>query len=323
LTFLNIKNVDIGYQTPVIKNINLDAYKGELIAVIGKNGCGKTTLLKTIARIITTIKGDIFVKSKNINSFSITKFASLLGFSAISSINVANLTVYDIVRLGRISHSSLIGKLRKEDIEAIEFAIKETEINKLRNNEISKISDGERQRTFIARLIAQQADILIFDEPTAFLDVHAKHKIVSLFKKITKNFNKTIIFSTHDLKLAIQNVDKLWLYSNDKIISNSPEDVILNGTFERIFSDKNIKFNNLTADFDVLKTEIGKVKITSNSSELRYFWTKKALEKLGYTIVNNANIEVVINDNNWIKISNKIKKEFSSIYSLLKNIEND
>ncbi|MBN2664239.1 MAG: ABC transporter ATP-binding protein [Bacteroidales bacterium] len=323
MPFLELKNVNIGYQNPIQKNINLDAYKGELIAVIGKNGSGKTTILKTIAKIIPALNGNIFVNNINSKEISISKYASLIGFSAMSSINTSNLSVYDIIRLGRTPHTSYLGKLKNKDIEAIEFAIKKTNLFNIRHKEITKISDGERQRTFIARLIAQQTEILIFDEPTAFLDVQTKHKIVSLFREIAKCSKKIVIFSTHDLKIAIQNADKLWLFDKNKIISNSPEDAILNGIFDEIFSDENILFNNFTADFDVVKTPVGQVKINSNSTQIKYIWTKNAFERLGYSISDNSKYTINVNDNNWTKNYQNKPKEYYSIYSLLKSFEND
>lgn len=323
MAFLELKDVNIGYQTPLKKNINLNAYKGELIAVIGKNGSGKTTILKTIAKIIPALSGEVFIDNVNSKKISILNYASLIGFSAISSINTSNLSVYDIVRLGRTPHTSHLGKLSNKDIEAIEFAIKKTNLSDLRHKDITKISDGERQRTFIARLIAQQTEILIFDEPTAFLDVQTKHKIVSLFREIAKCSKKIVIFSTHDLKITIQNADKLWLFDKNKIISDSPEDAILNGTFNKIFSDKNIIFNNFTSDFDVVKMPVGQIKIISNSTKIRYTWTKKAFERLGYSISDNSTYTITVNDNNWTKKNQNNTKQYYSIYSLLKSFQYD
>lgn len=320
MAFLELQNVNIGYNKSLFENINLDAEKGELIAVIGKNGVGKTTLLKTISRIIPVLNGNILINEVNLDNFSANKLANIIGFSAIETISVSNLTVYDLIRIGRTPHTSLIGKLKLKDKQIINDAIEKTDLKKLLNNEISKISDGERQRAFIARLIAQETEILIFDEPTAFLDVITKHKIVTLFREIAKCFNKTVIFSTHDLKLAINTVDRIWLYNKTNVISTTPEDAILNNTFKSIFFDKNIEFNNFTADFDVLKPCIGYVNLVSNSNELRYIWTKNAVVKNGFKINNNADIKIIVNNNNWTLYSDNQTKKINSIYSLIKNL---
>ncbi len=323
MPLLELKNLSIGHDKKILDNINLKTYKKNLIAVIGKNGAGKSTLLKTIAGIIKKKSGNIILEKKDISDFSDTEKAKKIGFSNFKNLNIANLTVYDIVRLGRIPHTSLLGNLKKQDKQAIDNAIEQTGLKKLQKKEITKISDGQRQRTFIARLIAQKTDLLIFDEPTAFLDVEGKHKIAFLFRQLTLCLNKIIIFSTHDLKIAIQNADIIWLFKNKKIISAAPEDLILNKEFNTLFSDYNIKFNNFTADFDVKKQITGKIKITNCSNNLRFFWTKKALKRIGYKIDDSADKFLKINNDNWELSINNNYFIFNSIQKLLKKIQYD
>jgi len=322
LSFLEINNLSVGYEQSIIKDINLKAEKNELIAVIGKNGTGKSTLLKTISGVLKKISGQIFIDSVNTSSLPVGQLASKIGFSAISDISALNLSVYDIVRLGRIPHTSLLGKLKPKDLEAINYAIKQTGLENIKYKEISKISDGQRQRAFIARLIAQQTDILLFDEPTAFLDVEGKHKIAYLFRQIAKCNNKTIIFSTHDFKIALQNADIIWLFIEDKIVAAAPEDIVLQGYFQKLFSDETINFNNFTADFDVKKQIIGDICIINNSSELRKNWTIKALERIGFFQNEKSDRKINITDNSWILSINNQQLEFFSIYNLLKKLEN-
>lgn len=316
MQILELKNLEIGYEKSLLKNINLIANQGELIALIGINGVGKSTLLKTISGIISQKKGNIYLENKNLEKYTKQKLATILGFSAVNQIYVNNITVKDIISLGRTPYTSLLGTLKKKDEEIILNAIKECGLEKITNKEISKISDGQRQRAFIARLIAQQTNLLIFDEPTAFLDIEGKYQIVYLFKQIVREMNKTVIFSTHDLKIAIQTADKIWLFIDNKIISALPEDLILQGHFERLFSYSKINFNNFTADFDVKSKVIDKIQIRNNSTEIKKIWTEKALLKFGYIPDFESKKSIYIFDNYWQYNS----KNFDSLEKLIKNL---
>ena len=316
---LELSNLEIGYDKSLIKNINIEAEQSELIALIGLNGIGKSTLLKTIAGIIPLRQGNIFIEHKNLKKYNKQRLASIVGFSSVNQISTTNLKIKDFVALGRIPYTSILGTLKSQDTLIVQKAIEECGLQKIAQKEITKVSDGQRQRVFIVRLIAQQTRLLLFDEPTAFLDVEGKYKIVYLFKKITKEMNKTIIFSTHDLKIAIQTADKIWLFIDNKIIEALPEDLILQGKFNKLFSDSNINFNNFTADFDVKNKIIDSFAIENKSTPIRKIWTEKALNKSGYIFDSQANKKITIFDNYWQYNTQK----FDSLYKLLKNLNND
>lgn len=323
MSFLEINNITIGYEKPLLSQINLSAEKGEVVAIVGLNGSGKSTLLKSIAKILPLHSGNITIEDENVFNFSKSKTSKVIGFSSVQNISVSNISVFDLVTFGRIPHTSLMGSLNDIDKKAVNKAITKTGLAKLSKKEISKISDGQKQRAFIARLIAQETDLMLFDEPTAFLDVGGKYTIISLFKRIAKKTDKVVIFSTHDLKIAIQNADKIWLFIDDKIIEGSPEDLILDGEIEQLFSDSNISFNNFTADFNVNNQVVGSVALQNNSNnETRYIWTKNALTKIGYFIDNQSNKKITIKNNNWIISQNNSENKYSSLYKLLKYIQN-
>ena len=321
MQILELKDLAIGYEKSIIKNVNLEVQRGELIALIGLNGIGKSTLLKTIAGIIPKKSGEIFLQSKKLEKYSKQNTASIIGFSAVSQINTSNITVRDIVALGRIPYTSLLGNLSQKDNRIIDYAIKECGLKKIENKEITKISDGQKQRTFIARLIAQQTELLLFDEPTAFLDIEGKYKIVYLFQEIVREMNKSIIFSTHDLKIAIQTAHKIWLFYDNKIINAVPEDLILEGWFEKLFSHSNINFNNFTADFNVDYKITDSICLENKTTKIKKHWTIKALNKIGYDINTNANKKIIIHENHWILETSEYSKKFDSIHKLLKNLK--
>ncbi len=323
-SYLKIKKADIGYNKVLFSDINLTAEKKEIIAVIGLNGIGKSTFLKSLSGIINFLRGEVFVNGENILKFNRAKRAGIIGFSSIININVQNLLVQDLVALGRIPHTSFIGNLTSKDKKIISEAIKKTGLSEVKNKLVTQISDGQKQRAFIARLIAQQTKILLFDEPTAFLDIEGKYQIISLFKHIAKNSDKIVIFSTHDLKIAIQNADKIWLFDNQKIIDNSPEDLILNGKLQSFFSNSSFIFNNFTADFDVNNQNIIPIKITNQTlNKNRINWTKKGLKRIDCYIDDNANIEIIVKDNFWILKTKNNNEKYFSFYKMIKNIRYD
>lgn len=323
MSFLEIKNLSIGYDKPLFESINLSAEKGEVIAIIGLNGVGKSTFLKTLVNINKELAGQVLLNNKNKNDYTKFDISKKIGFSSVHNLTVQHFTVRELVSMGRVPYTSLMGNLNEDDKKAVNDAIESAGLYQLAEKEILKISDGERQRAYIARLIAQQTDILLFDEPTAFLDVIGKHKIVSLFRQITTCSDKILIFSTHDLKIAIQNADKIWLFNAPVIIEGAPEDLIIDGTFNKLFSDSNLIFNNFTADFDVKNIELGTVNIIQKSkSENRFNWTINAFYKIGFNYNKNSNTDIEIHDNSWVYKKNSTKLKFKTLYKLLKYIQN-
>ncbi len=318
---LKAQNISIGYTSPLLSNINLTAEKGEVIALIGANGAGKSTLLKTLANIIQPLSGNLFINNRKSTDYTAKELAKIIGFSGTHSHFAANLTVYELVALGRINHTNIIGSLKENDIEQIEFAINQCGLQKISGKKISQISDGQRQRAYIARLIAQQTQYLLFDEPTAFLDIEGKHKIVHLFTEIAGNLGKTVIFSTHDLKIAVQNADKIWLFIDKKIIEGTPEDLILNNFFEKLFDNFNIKFDNFTADFYVKKKLNKKISLIGNNNTPKFIWTKNALEKLGYYIDNQADTKIFLNKKNWQLQTSDSIFECKNISEIIKKLK--
>ncbi|MBI5219494.1 MAG: ABC transporter ATP-binding protein [Bacteroidia bacterium] len=318
---IEIHNLNIGYPSKTIfSGINLSAYQGELIALIGINGAGKSTLLRTLARLQKESSGKVTIEGNNIHQYSIKTFAQRVSFVSTEPVYVSNLNVKELVALGRFPHTNWLGKLDEKDSAAVERAIHKTNIENLAEKNINQISDGERQRAMIARTIAQDTDIIILDEPTAFLDLPNRYETVSLLKALSKNENKTVIFSTHDLNIAIRQADKIWLIQKDKIIEGAPEDLVLNNCFTHIFESSKISFDIEKGDFTIPASMNRSVKLTGDGAE--YLWTVKALERLGYLVSdsNNENITVRItrenNRLNWVIEKENCKFAVNSIYEL-------
>ncbi len=287
-TIIELQNLIVGYKKgnqtfPVMKFPDIKVQKGDFIAIAGQNGIGKSTLIKTLVQLIPKVSGEVLIKGKFSSLYSRTKLASLISYVSTEVVHAQQITVRDLVAFGRYPYTNWFGKIEREDWTIIEEAIEMLELEQLAPRFIDEISDGERQRTMIARALAQQTEVVILDEPTAFLDLPHKHEIINLLGKLTREHHKTIIFTTHDLGIAIREVDKLWLLSNDGFYNGSPEDLILNGTISKTFNTKKVSFDNRRGEFEVKKTYKPFFYITGKTTAIH--WTRNAIEKDGFTVL--------------------------------------
>ncbi|MFC2096288.1 ABC transporter ATP-binding protein [Bacteroidota bacterium] len=323
---LKIENLEIGYPSKkngsniLFDKINLLGNSGELIALVGKNGIGKSTLLRNITGLQKPINGNIHFFDKQREEYSRSEFARMVSFVSTEIVNVSNLSVFDLVSLGRFPHTNWFGKLRLSDIDRSKRALEMVGMNGFDRKNINEISDGERQRVMIARTLAQDTRIIVLDEPTAFLDLPNKYEIVHLLNKLSKQENKTIIFSTHDLNIAIQEADKIWLMLNDEIVEGAPEDLILDETFNKIFDKSNLSFDKVKGDFRMQRKHSAKIGLIGEGTY--YTWTKKALERMNFKVekgnesIQNVKIEMGNDSCMWNLRDNDTKYEFKSLYEL-------
>jgi iron complex transport system ATP-binding protein len=238
-SILSFDSLEIGYGSHSRKRILLpplsaSANRGELVAVIGRNGVGKSTLLRSLIGLQPFYAGNIIINNENLSDIPRLELARRIGYISTEIIRVSNMTVYDLVALGRFPHTNWIGRIDNKSNEAIANAISMTGMNKLERRYIAELSDGERQRVMIARVLAQDADIMIMDEPTAFLDLPGKYEIVNLIRNLARS-GKTIIFSTHDINVALKLTDRIWLIVKDRLIEGSPDELLKNGSLESLF----------------------------------------------------------------------------------------
>jgi iron complex transport system ATP-binding protein len=185
----------------VFKGINLHLHAGDLVGLIGDNGIGKSTLLKTITGNLAPLSGDIKINNKNSSQFSAQQLAQLLSIVVTEKIGGFNLTVWDVVATGRIPYINIFGKLTPEHEAIVTKALEQLNLLPLKDKLIDELSDGQRQKVMIAKSLAQQTPIIVLDEPTAFLDHTSKHQLFSILKKLCAEQGKLIIVSSHDLEL--------------------------------------------------------------------------------------------------------------------------
>jgi iron complex transport system ATP-binding protein len=257
-TILKTENLTIGYaskkeDTIVASNITIALKKGELVGLVGGNGIGKSTLLKTLTKVQPPINGAVFINKKQLKTYSNLELAKTLSLVLTEPIAAKNLTVFELVALGRQPYTNWVGNLSDKDLEIINKAIDQTTIADLKHKKCFELSDGQLQKVMIARALAQDTDLIILDEPTSHLDMYHKAYILKLLQKLAKDTGKTILFSSHEIDLAIQLCDSMIVMSELGIVSDTPCNLIEKGAFSKLFPEDMIVFDEKTGSFRVKK----------------------------------------------------------------------
>ena len=251
---LYTENLTTGYtskagQTVIGENLNFEFTSGKLIALIGANGIGKSTLLRTITGIQKPLKGSVFLSGKELSSYGPLELAQNLSVVLTEKLPSSNLTVYELIALGRQPYTNWIGTLTETDKEKINEAIALTQIGHLIHKKHYEISDGQLQNVLVARALVQDTPLIILDEPTTHLDLHHKVSLFKLLKKLSATMGKCILFSTHDIDLAIQLSDEMIVMTKDAIAQDDPCKLIESGIFNTLFDDEDISFDEQKGKF--------------------------------------------------------------------------
>ncbi|MCW3162264.1 ABC transporter ATP-binding protein [Chryseobacterium oryctis] len=225
--YLQIKQTNIGYSTTLISNVNADLNLGEVCLLIGNNGVGKTTLIKSILNQIPLLNGEVFINNKNIKNLSVKEVAENIAVVFSKSIVPQNYTVEDLVSLGKYIYYPFYFELKKEDREEVSGIIEELDLDQYKHTLLKNLSDGNLQKAFIGRALTQNSPIIILDEPTTHLDEKNKIIILKTLRKLAKEQNKLILFSSHDWRLAKEFADKIWYVKDKQLFSGIVEDVLL------------------------------------------------------------------------------------------------
>jgi iron complex transport system ATP-binding protein len=253
---LHTKNLSIGYTSKkevltIASDINISLKKGKLITLIGGNGIGKSTLLRTITAIQKPISGDVILNNKNLFSIENSDLAQQQSLVLTDKLPSSNLTVWELIALGRQPYTNWIGNLTDEDYSKIKTAVQLTNIEHLTEKKHYEISDGQLQKVLIARALAQDTDLIILDEPTTHLDLFHKVSVFKLLQKLAHETEKCILFSTHDIDLAIQLSDEMIVMTEGFCIQDQPCNLIEKGVFNTLFEDENIVFDKEKGKFIV------------------------------------------------------------------------
>lgn len=305
---IQIKDLSIGYRSKndtklVASHITTTIYSGELTCLLGANGVGKSTLLRTLSAFQPQLSGEIALLSRNIQDYSDKALSTIVGVVLTDKCDIRNMSVRELVEMGRSPYTGFWGRLGKEDKRIVEEAIALVRIENLASRMVHTLSDGERQKVMIAKALAQETPVIYLDEPTAFLDFPSKVEIMQLLHHLTRTTNKTIFLSTHDLELALQIADKIWLMDKEKGISTgTPEDLALSGHLSGFFARKGILFDMETGLFRIDNQYKSKIRLTGSGQ--KYAMARKALQRNGIHANNN-----IVSDR-WIEANDAATSTF-------------
>lgn len=225
--FLEIQNATIGYKTPLISEITCALNPGDICLLIGNNGVGKTTLMKSILHQTALLKGEILLQQKNINQMSASEIAQLIAVVFSKSPVPNDYTVTDLVSLGKFIHYPYYFELSSEDKDATAAIIEHLGLASYRHTMLRELSDGNLQKAFIGRAIAQDSPMIILDEPTTHLDENNKIAVLNILRTLARDQQRLILFSSHDWRLAKEFADRIWYLKDHTLQSGITEDVLL------------------------------------------------------------------------------------------------
>lgn len=243
-----LKNLSLGYSSRLLlDDISAEVRRGELTALVGRNGTGKSTLLRAIAGLGERLGGSILIDGASLNDITPDKMAKMVAFVTTDKVRIANLRCRDVVALGRAPYTNWIGRMQGEDVTIVEQALSAVGMLAYADKTMDCMSDGECQRIMIARALAQQTPIILLDEPTAFLDMPNRYELCTLLRELAHNEGKTILFSTHELDIAISLCDSIALIAPPKLHLLPTTEMVESGHIERLFSTEGLPIANMLA----------------------------------------------------------------------------
>ncbi len=287
---LTIENLSVGYQRGkhqqvLLKNLTLALHPGKLVCFMGSNGIGKSTLIRTLAGLQPPLAGSI-------SKTTATDVALVLT----DRISAQHMTVDELVAFGRYPYLNWSATITEADGRILKEVVDLVHIRHLLGKRLYELSDGQLQMAMIARALAQHTPVVLLDEPTAHLDLNNRLEVMNLLRRLTRLQNKAILVATHELDLALQTADDIWLATPDSaIVSGVPEDLVLNGAFDQVFQFKG--FDLKTGKIQHEMHREGKIKLTGSGHE--YLWTKNALERSGYEVVEQNGLDIQVQNSTW------------------------
>lgn len=319
--YLTTSDLGIGYQRKKIqnllfRNLNLSLYGGQLVCFMGPNGIGKSSLIRTLSGLQKPLQGSIQIHASTNNS------AQQISVVLTDRISIPNITVEEVVAFGRYPYLDWSIKLSVADHELIADAIRRVHIDHLKTKRLHELSDGQMQMVMIARALAQDTPIILLDEPTAHLDLNNRVEIMKLLRSLSRTTSKAILVATHELDLALQLADWIWLTGRDKnILTGMPEELVLDGSFDTIFQFKG--FDLRTGKVQHEKSRDVTISLKGDGSE--FLWTKNALERHGYEVTDQPGVITVSlqrknNSLEWQLSTSAEQKSFRSLAALIDSL---
>lgn len=312
---ISTHELTVGYQHKagdhvLLKKLNLELGVGELVSFMGPNGIGKSTLIRTLAQIRPPLGGVIRNQTRQKGALVLT-----------DRVQSQAMKVHELVSYGRYPYLSWTLRMNSNDMAKVQAAMERLRIIHLAEQRIAELSDGQMQMVMIARALAQDTTLMLLDEPTAHLDLNNRVEVMSLLREIAREENKAILVATHELDLALQTSDLIWLATNDKSIKTGlPEDLVLDGSFDEVFQFKG--FDLRTGK--VVHQPFRKSAIRLGGDGPVYLWTKNALERTGFTVGDVGELSITIQEGPplaWKLSKQNSVRQASSIGELIRLIE--
>lgn len=316
-------DLTIGYAPPrkpvmcIAAGLNLALRAGELTCLIGRNGVGKSTLMRTLSGVQKPLSGAVLLGDTPIHQLSVGDLARRIAIVLTDPIAPSQMTGYELVALGRHPYTDWTGRLSDHDTEIIQWAIRAVDATHLARMPITEMSDGSRQRLLIARALAQDTDLILLDEPTAFLDVTSRAEMMSLLRHLAKSADRAILLSTHDLDLALRVGDVLWVMDEGAVHIGAPEDLALSGILEAVFNSGRMRFNPSAMRFELLG-ESRPIHVIGDG--LLYALTCHALVRAGYQIHPAGQAVTIIQQDDTYQWQVD-GATYHSLYDLVKHID--
>lgn len=280
--------LSIGYAQPrrsalmVAERISVALRQGELVCLLGPNGVGKSTLIRTLAGMQRPLAGRVLLQGMPVHDMPPKALACRLSVVLTERVDVGALAADDLVALGRYPYTDWSGRLTKADAEIVRWAMETVGAAQLAGRRVGELSDGERQKVMIARALAQEPAVMILDEPTAFLDLPRRVEIMGTLRRLARQTGQAILLSTHDLDLALRSADTIWLLAQGgKLQTGAPEDLVLGGAFQAAFEMDGIEFDTRSGSFRLHHRWSGEIALRGNG--IHALWTARALEREGFS----------------------------------------
>lgn len=332
---LKLQNLSIGYlqgrrsRAVVAEGLSVSLHTAELVCLLGPNGAGKSTLMRTIAGMQPPLAGQALLLGEDIHRLKARELARRLSIVLTERVTVGILSAYALVALGRHPHTNWAGTLTEQDHDVVRWATQTVGAEDLAHRPVGELSDGERQKVMVARALAQEPEVMILDEVTAFLDLPRRVEVMRLLREIAHREGTAILLSTHDLDLALRSADRIWLLSKGGALQvGAPEELVLSGAFAEAFASEGVTFDERRGAFRITERhEAGEVKVTGE--EIGALWTARALERCGFSVAENGDaaalsVEVSRRDTQitWLLNAGGQRRSYSSLADLLGRLKN-
>ena len=250
--YFKTEELSVGYDgRALLQNIDIALEKGRILTLIGPNGGGKSTILKSITRHLQTISGRVFVGGRDLSTWQPKELAKQVAVVLTDRVKPELTTCAQVVALGRYPHTGVFGKLTKEDNEAVYRALERVHGLSLADKDFASLSDGQRQRILLARALCQEPEIIVLDEPTAYLDIRYKLELLEILRQLAREKGITVILSLHEIDLAAKISDFLLCVQGQKTELGTPEQLLQNGAVERLYSMEKGSWNSLLGSVEL------------------------------------------------------------------------